>query len=127
MVSGSSGLLIRLSVSSDPTERYRDWFAVEPMLGTGRTAKESENSNEYFRFSLTISWLLIALVRRDLMREYVSTLAISEVCLYYGIILKSPKRQRAAQGRAPGRFLPVVKGRNGPIAVRLDPLTCIRD
>jgi len=31
------------------------WFAVEPMLGTGRTVKESESSNEYFRLSLTNS------------------------------------------------------------------------
>jgi hypothetical protein len=68
------------------------------MLGTGGTAKESENSNEYFRLSLTNSWLLIALVRRDFCGEYVSMLAVSEVCLHYGIILKSPKRHRAAEG-----------------------------
>jgi hypothetical protein len=62
----------------DGTRRSNGWFAVEPMLGTGRAVKESESSNEYFRLSSTNSWLLIALARRDFVNEYVSTLGVSE-------------------------------------------------
>jgi hypothetical protein len=65
------------------------------MLGTGRALKESESSNEYFRFLLTNSLLLIALAKRDFIGENMSALAISERCHCYGIILKSPKRHQA--------------------------------
>jgi hypothetical protein len=70
---------------------------VEPMLGTGRGAKESESSNEYFRLSSTNSWLFIPLARREIVGEYVSTLGVGEGCLYYDIILKTAKRHRAAR------------------------------
>jgi hypothetical protein len=66
----------------DDARLPRGWFAVEPMLGTGRAAKESESSNEYFRLSLTNSLLLIALVKRGFMGENLSTLAMSERCHY---------------------------------------------
>ena len=65
---------------------------MEPMLGTGRVAKESESSNEYFRLSLTNSWLFIALARREFVGGYVSALGVGAGCLYYDIILKTAKR-----------------------------------
>ena len=71
---------------------------MESMLGTGRALKESESSNEYFRLSSTNSLLLIALARRGFIGENVSTLAISERCHCYDIILKSPKRHLAVEG-----------------------------
>lgn len=71
---------------------------MEPMLGTGRVAKESESSNEYFRLSSTNSWLFIPLARRGFVGECVSTLVAGEGCLYYDIILKTAKRHRAARG-----------------------------
>ncbi|CAI8706821.1 hypothetical protein EMIT0196MI5_150021 [Pseudomonas sp. IT-196MI5] len=43
------------------------------------------------------------------MGENVSTLAISERCHYYGIILKSPKRHRAAESSLL-TVLPVTQG-----------------
>lgn len=71
---------------------------MEPMLGTGREAKESESSNEYFRLSLTNSWLFIPLARRGFVGGYVSALGVGAGCLYYDIILKTAKRHRAAKG-----------------------------
>jgi len=81
------------------------------MLGTGRVAKESESSNEYFRLSLTNSWLFIPLARRKFVGGYVSALGVGAGCLYYDIILKTAKRHRAARWHrldfpiCPGSFL----------------------
>jgi hypothetical protein len=79
----------------DGTRRSSGGFAVEPMLGTGGATKESENSNEYFRYSITNSWLFIWLAGGGVTAEDLSALGISEECWYYDIILKTAKRQWA--------------------------------